>query len=173
MIAAAATAGASEAPLWLRNPAISPDGRTIAFTYRGDIFTVGAGGGQARQITTNPAYDTAPVWSPDGKSIAFASDRDGSMDVFIVPATGGQPVKLTTHSAAETPVAFLTPDTLLFSAAVMPAQADIQFPSPLFPQTYKVSVKGGRPQMYTSLAMEQISVNPVDGSILYTDKKRL
>lgn len=171
MIAAAATAGASEAPLWLRNPAISPDGRTIAFTYRGDIFTVGAGGGQARQITTNPAYDTAPVWSPDGRSIAFASDRDGSMDVFIVPATGGQPVKLTTHSAAETPVAFLTPDTLLFSAAVMPAQADIQFPSSLFPQTYKVSVKGGRPQMYTSLAMEQISVNPVDGSILYTDKK--
>ena len=171
LLTATAAAGASEAPLWLRNPAISPDGRTIAFTYRGDIFTVATSGGQARQITTNPAYDTAPIWSPDGQTIAFASDRDGSMDVYTVAATGGQPVKLTTHSAAETPVAFLTPDTLLFTAAVMPAQTDIQFPSSLFPQTYKVSVKGGRPQMYTSLAMEQISVNPVDGSILYTDKK--
>ena len=65
LLTATAAAGASEAPLWLRNPAISPDGRTIAFTYRGDIFTVATSGGLARQITTNPAYDTAPVWSPD------------------------------------------------------------------------------------------------------------
>ena len=42
---------ASETPMWLRNCKISPDGSTIAFTYKGDIFTVPAAGGETRQIT--------------------------------------------------------------------------------------------------------------------------
>ena len=75
-IAAACLAGftfAQDAPLWMRHSVISPDGTTIAFTYKGDIYTVPVAGGRAMQITTNPAYDTAPVWSPDSKQIAFAS----------------------------------------------------------------------------------------------------
>ena len=86
-IAAACLAGftfAQDAPLWMRHSVISPDGTTIAFTYKGDIYTVPVAGGRAMQITTNPAYDTAPVWSPDSKRIAFASDRMGSLDVYIV-----------------------------------------------------------------------------------------
>lgn len=74
-IAAACLAGftfAQDAPLWMRHSVISPDGTTIAFTYKGDIYTVPVAGGRAMQITTNPAYDTAPVWSPDSKRIAFA-----------------------------------------------------------------------------------------------------
>ena len=63
--AALATAAAAQTPAqtpsWLRNSAISPDGSTIAFTYRGDIFTVPTAGGTARQITTGKAYDTTPV----------------------------------------------------------------------------------------------------------------
>ena len=43
------------------------------------------------RITTNPAFDTQPVWSPDGQQIAFASDRMGSLDVFIVSREGGEP----------------------------------------------------------------------------------
>lgn len=87
-LAIALSASAAEAPLWLRNPAISPDGKTLAFTYKGDIYTVPVTGGTARQLTTNPAHDTAPVWSPDGKQIAFASTRQGSMDIYLIPADG-------------------------------------------------------------------------------------
>ena len=41
-------------PLWMRYPAISPNGETIAFTYKGDIYTVPANGGKATQLTTHP-----------------------------------------------------------------------------------------------------------------------
>ena len=71
-IAAACLAGftfAQDAPLWMRHSVISPDGTTIAFTYKGDIYTVPVAGGRAMQITTNPAYDTAPVWSPDSSGL--------------------------------------------------------------------------------------------------------
>ena len=101
-IAAACLAGftfAQDAPLWMRHSVISPDGTTIAFTYKGDIYTVPVAGGRAMQITTNPAYDTAPVWSPDSKRIAFASDRMGSLDVYIVAKDGGEPRRLPTREA--------------------------------------------------------------------------
>ena len=72
------TIWASDSPLWMRYPAISPDGKTIAFTFKGDIYTVPVEGGRATALTTNNSYDTQPVWSPDGQQIAFASDRKGT-----------------------------------------------------------------------------------------------
>ena len=47
--------------LWMRYPAISPDGKTIAFNYKGDIYTVSSEGGRATQLTTHPAYDGQAV----------------------------------------------------------------------------------------------------------------
>ena len=60
---------AQDNPLWMRYCAISPDGTTIAFTYKGDIYTVPSTGGRASQITTNPAHDTKPIWSPNGSAV--------------------------------------------------------------------------------------------------------
>lgn len=167
----AAAVSAADSPLWMRHSAISPDGKTIAFCYQGDIFTVPVAGGTATQLTTNPAYDSRPVWSPDGSAIAFASDREGSLDVYVMPAQGGAPKRLTTNSGSEIPLAFRDNGTVMFQASEMPAASDIQFPSSQFPQVYTVSVNGGRPQMFTSIAMDQISINPTSGKILYTDKK--
>ncbi|MCP4153969.1 MAG: hypothetical protein GY757_39950, partial [bacterium] len=76
---------AADAPLWLRYPAISPEGNIIAFCYKDDIFKVPSDGGVAQAITSSPSSDIRPVWSPDGKYIAFASERFGSFDIFIVP----------------------------------------------------------------------------------------
>lgn len=167
----AMAAQAEEAPLWMRHCVISPDGGQIAFTYKGDIYTVDTGGGKARQITSSRGYDTHPVWSPDGKSIAFASDREGSMDVFIVGRDGGVPRRLTSHSGNEVPVAFRDNDHVLFGAAVMPDAGDMTFPSAQFPQVYEVSTEGGRPVMFSSVPMEDINVSPDGRSFLYHNRK--
>lgn len=116
---------AADDAVWMRYSAISPDGSTIAFSYKGDIFTVPATGGRAYQVTTNPAHDTRPVWSPDGQHIAFASDRQGSMDVYIVSKDGGIPTRLTTHSGSETPITFKDNGHILFQANILPDRKSV------------------------------------------------
>ena len=171
VLLATGAAQADDGPLWMRYPAISPDGTTIAFTYCGDIFTVPVGGGRATQLTTNPAYDSRPVWSPDGKQIAFASDREGSFDVFIMSRDGGAPTRLTTHSTTEIPVAFADSTHVLFAASIQQDYKDIQFPSGQFSQIYSVSTHGGRPVMFSSMVMQDLSLNKAGDKLLYQDLK--
>ena len=80
---------------WLRYPSISPDGKSVVFSYGGNLYIVDSQGGEAKQITSHPAYDYAPVWSPDGKTIAFASDRFGNFDIYTVSINGGIPERIT------------------------------------------------------------------------------
>lgn len=161
---------AAENPLWMRYPAVSPDGTTIAFSYKGDIYTVPSSGGEAHQLTTNNAYDAYPVWSPDGSRIAFASSREGSLDVFVMASTGGTPTRLTTHSADELPLTFKDNETVLFQSALRPTSQSTFFASREFPQVYEVSINGGRPRMFSALTMCDISIN-ASGDILYHDQK--
>ncbi len=163
-------ATAQNNPLWMRYSAISPDGQTIAFSYKGDLFTVPTSGGAARQLTSNEAYDAYPVWSPDGKNIAFASAREGSLDVYVVGKDGGAPRRLTTDSGSETPMCFLDEGTVLFEATDMPTAKSILFASRSFPQVYQVSTSGGRARLFSELPMQDLSVNG-RGDILYHDIK--
>lgn len=171
MLALSATVYAQEHPLWMRYSTISPDGTTIAFTYKGDIYTVPAAGGKATQITTNAAHDTHPIWSPDSKKLAFASNRMGSMDIYVVDKEGGTPTRLTTHSGSETPIAFKDKDHVLFSANVMPQKDNMLFPSSLFPQIYEVNIAGGRATLFSDLPMEDICFSKDGKKFIYHDKK--
>ena len=80
------------------SPALSPDGTLLAFSWRGEIWTVASTGGTATRLTTDPASDTQPHFSPDGGQIAFVSTRTGSPQIFVMPADGGTPEQVTHHS---------------------------------------------------------------------------
>lgn len=160
-------------PLWLRYPAISPDGKTIAFGYRGDIYRVDAAGGVAFPLTIHEAHDMMPVWSHDGKFVAFASDRYGNFDVFVMPATGGTPVRLTYNSSNDYPYDFSVDDKKVIFGSARNVQAEnIRFYSPrLFQNLYSVSLTGGRPLLVSGAGIENARYNSKGTQIVYQDRK--
>ncbi len=90
---------AASIPMLLpKDPALSADGSTIAFAWRGDVWSVSSAGGVATQLTRDPARDGQPAFSPDGTEIAFVSDRSGSRQVHVMPVGGGVPRRITTHT---------------------------------------------------------------------------
>ena len=157
---------------WLRYPSISPDGKKVAFSFRGDIYVVGSQGGNAMQITSNRAYDYSPIWSPDSKTLAFASDRYGNFDIYIVSVNGGNPRRITTHSAKDTPWAF-TPDgeNLLFTSNIQDPASSALFPKGSMTELYSVSIEGGRPEQVLATPAEEVSFIGNTGNFLYQDCK--
>lgn len=165
-------AQAQQSASWMRYPAISPDGQTIAFTYMGDLYRVAVAGGVATQLTSHVAQDYMPVWSPDSRQIAFASDRHGNFDLFVMPATGGEARRLTFHSAPEYPYAF-TPDGrgLVFGAARMDLAENRLYPIGSQPELWQVPVVGGRPEQLLSSPAEDVSLSRDGRYIVYQDHK--
>ncbi|MGV3719623.1 MAG: LpqB family beta-propeller domain-containing protein, partial [Actinomycetota bacterium] len=83
----------------MRYPAISPDGSQIAFSYRGDLWTVASTGGEAKRVAERTGWDSRARWSPDGKTLAFCSDLSGNTDIYTIPVGGGAVKQITHHSA--------------------------------------------------------------------------
>jgi len=86
---------------FIRSAGISPTGARAVFEFRGEILTVPAEKGDARDITNTPgAQERGAVWSPDGASIAYVSDASGEYQLFIAPQDGqGEPRSLPLEGA--------------------------------------------------------------------------
>jgi Tol biopolymer transport system component/C-terminal processing protease CtpA/Prc len=159
-------------PHWVRYPAISPDGNTIAFTYKGDIYSVAASGGQASRLTFHRAHDYKPVWSNDGSSIAFASDRFGNFDIYLMSAQGGEASRLTHHSSDEEPYTFSNDDTsVMFKGQRMDTAAHRQFPTVRLPELYSVPVTGGKVNQVLTTSAEEVQISADGSQFVYQDNK--
>lgn len=163
---------ADDAEQWIRYSAISPDGNTIAFTYKGDIYIVEASGGEARQLTFHQAQDFMPVWSNDSKMISFASDRFGDFDIFVIDALGGNTTRLTYHSSNEYPYTFTNDDKhIIFGGQRIDAANHRQYPTGSQPEVYMVPVAGGRVSQQWTIPAEQIQISRDGKTMVYHDKK--
>ncbi len=163
---------AQEAALWLRYPAISPDGKTIVFSYKGDLFKVDAQGGAAYPLTIHDAYDHMPVWSHDGQQIAFASDRYGNFDVFVMNVNGGAATRLTYHSASDWPSDFTADNEhVIFTSSRLDDASNQQFPSGVLPELYSIDTEGGRPQQVLTTPAEFARFNKAGDQLVFHDRK--
>jgi Tol biopolymer transport system component/C-terminal processing protease CtpA/Prc len=159
-------------PLWMRYSSISPNGKEIAFSYKGDLYKVSSSGGVAVQLTNHQAHDSEPVWSNDGEHIAFASDRHGNFDVFIISSNGGMAKRLTYHSNDDHPTDF-TPDNknVIFSSSRKDHHKAVFFPSGALPEIYTVSVNGGREKQLLSIPGEMAQFSPDGNKLLFHNRK--
>jgi len=169
-------------PLWLRYPSISPDGKNIAFTHKGDIYEVPSNGGIAAQLTNTKFYEFRPIWSPDNNKIAFASNEFGNFDIFLLDLETNQLKRLTTHSADEYPTSF-SPDGkyVLFTSTIQPDPNTARHTSRYtntspelnnrLPDLYKVSINGGRPIRIFSTPSEDAKWNNSQTELIYYDVK--
>ena len=78
-------------PFSLSEPALSPDGRRLAFTEllgtatsTSKIWTVNPDGTALEQLTTYDSFNHHPRWSADGRQIFFISDRGGHRDLWLM-----------------------------------------------------------------------------------------
>ncbi|HUS86325.1 MAG TPA: S41 family peptidase [Bacteroidales bacterium] len=163
---------AQQNPLWLRYPAISPDGQTILFNYMGDIFKVPSTGGTALPITLGDSYEYSAVWSNDGRKVAFASDRYGNFDIFVMPVAGGEAQRLTFHSNGEQPSSFTVDDqNIIFSAVRQDLHTNVQFPISVMAELYSVPVTGGRVSQLLTSPAHDATFSPDGKKLIFHDLK--
>lgn len=80
-------------------PAVSPDGTTVAFSSfregNWDIYLIDLASSRQTRLTTSPGIDRYPAWSPDGRKLAFSSFRGDASDIYILDLEKNELVQLT------------------------------------------------------------------------------
>jgi tricorn protease len=100
---------------YLRHPTIA--GETVIFVTEDDLWTVPAGGGDARRLTADLLEVSRPVLSPDGTRVAFTSKAQGQPEVFVMPAGGGPAERLTWLGEKAAVVAWTGDDRVVYTSA--------------------------------------------------------
>ncbi|MBA2304945.1 MAG: PD40 domain-containing protein, partial [Acidobacteria bacterium] len=106
--------------LGIVRPGLSPDGERVVFAALGDVWI--ARRGQAPTRVTDDAHeDTDPAWSPDGTRLAYASDREGSLDIWVRDLASGAERRVTRASGPEMRPTWSPDGTTLAFVTVMGA----------------------------------------------------
>jgi dipeptidyl aminopeptidase/acylaminoacyl peptidase len=113
------------------SPALSPDGRRVAFVVSvpdlkktkstTSIYLMNSDGSGLKQLTSSKGADFNPIWRKDGNALYFSSTRNGSEQVFSMPLDGGDPVQITDFPlGVSSPKLSDDGEKLLFTAMVYP-----------------------------------------------------
>jgi Tol biopolymer transport system component len=146
---------------WEDFPAISPDGRRIAFasnrTGANEIWIANADGSEQKQVTfQNGPVVTSPQWSPDGKRLAFSAQVGGNRDIYIINADGSKSTRLTWEPSNEEEPSWSRDGSWIYFRSDRTGVGQI----------WKVPPEGGSAILVTAGAASQ-GFESSDGQLLY------
>jgi tricorn protease len=148
---------------FLSNPALTPDGQTVVFSFEGDLWKANIKDGQASRLTAMQGYETNPRISPDGRWIAFTGRQYGNSDLYLMPLNGGEIKQLTWHSAGDDMNSWSWDSQKIYFTSTRTGQLS----------AYTVGVQGGTPQRlfgdHYFLLDHGIFEHPSSGEIFFND----
>ena len=143
-----------------RFPSISPDGETVVFSWRGDLWRVPFGGGTATRLTSHPGRDHDSAWTPDGSMIVFESDRDGTTNLWRMAPDGTGLRRITD---LDTSVALGGVGHDADGEVVVGFTGYLEGDLYRSPRPYEVSIEGGEPRRLHD-AFGGLNVRSPDGT---------
>jgi len=148
---------------FLSQPALTPDGQTVIFSFEGDIWRADVNGGQAYRLTAMQGYETNARVSPDGKWIAFTGRQYGNPDIYLMPVGGGDIKQITFHSGSDDVSSWSWDSKWIYFTSTRMGQMS----------GFKVSMSGGTPQRVFGDYFFQYDHNlfehPATGEIFFND----
>jgi TolB protein len=120
-------------------PAVSPDGRSLAYEQNGlrilDLATL-----ESRLVRDEETeYRMTPAWTPDGQNILYVTEDEGSNDVRVIAPTGGDPIELTVDDEHHEMSPVPSPDGKRFAFVTFRAGV---------PRLVTADIAGGRPSTW-------------------------
>ncbi|MGD0061460.1 MAG: PDZ domain-containing protein [Verrucomicrobiia bacterium] len=142
---------------YFRFPTIHND--VVVFVSEDDLWTVSAGGGIARRLTSGLGAASHPALSADGQWLAFSGRDEGSLEVYVMPAAGGEARRLTYLGANTLVVGWTDNGRIVFSS-----NAEQAFGGP--PRLWTISPEGGAAELLPTGPAQFISFGPTGGCVI-------
>ena len=98
---------------------VSPDGKEIAFVYRGDVFVTATDYSTTRRITNTPEQERGVSFSKDGRELYYAAERNGCWGIWRTVLTEKND-KLFTYAVKTKEEFFSEPGVTSFQPEVSP-----------------------------------------------------
>lgn len=157
-----ASAQSSSEVYFTTYPTLTPDGKTVIFSFEGDLWKTDIQQQQATRLTAMQGNETLAKVSPDGRWIAFTATQFGNADIFVMPIEGGEVKQLTMHEAGDQMESWSWDSKYVYFTSSRSGN----------PTTFKVGLNGGTPvrvfDHYFNL-IHNVVEHPSTGELFFND----
>ncbi len=144
------------------DPAVSPDGKTVAIAARGWIWLMDTTTREARRLTKSGSVDSRPAWSPDGRQIVFVRDDAKDTSIVLIERASGREKVLVDSPALDLDPVFSRDGRAVFYSSAESGDLDL----------WRIEIAVGTKKRLTSDRGQELAPQPApdDAQLLYISK---